>query len=106
MSAISRIMFPLLWLTILEQPKIENVSPGGWVGKFTPKLLFKDLLRKNERTKRQQARKLQATLVRNYDSPTDLLTGVRCRATSVAKKLKRQKDKNTKRQRPKTNKRA
>ena len=30
--------------------------------------------------------KLQATLVRNYDLPTDRLTGVKCRATSVAKK--------------------
>ena len=31
---------------------------------------------------------LEATLVRNSaDSPTDLLTGVKCRATSVAKKL-------------------
>ena len=35
---------------------------------------------------KKQARKLQATLVRNYDPPTDLLTGVKCRATSVAKK--------------------
>ena len=31
----------------------------------------------------EQARKLQATL----PSPTDLLTGVKCRATSVAKKM-------------------
>ena len=30
---------------------------------------------------------LGATLVRNYDSLTYLLTGVKCRATSVAKKL-------------------
>ena len=38
----------------------------------------------------EQARKLQATLpIRNYHSPTDLLTGVRCRATSVAKNPKR-----------------
>ena len=29
---------------------------------------------------------LGATLVRNYDPLTDLLTGVKCRATSVAKK--------------------
>ena len=29
--------------------------------------------------------KLQATLVGNYDSPTYSLTGVKCRATSVAK---------------------
>ena len=29
--------------------------------------------------------KLQTTLVRNYDRPTDLLTGVKCRVTSVAK---------------------
>ena len=36
----------------------------------------------------KQARKLQATLVRNYDWLTYLLTGVRCRATSVAKKFK------------------
>ena len=34
----------------------------------------------------QQARKLQATLVRNYRRLTDWLTGVKCRATSVAKK--------------------
>ena len=33
----------------------------------------------------KQARKLQATLVRNYDRLTDSLTGVKCRATSVAK---------------------
>ena len=33
----------------------------------------------------KQARKLQATLVRNYDPANHLLTGVRCRATSVAK---------------------
>ena len=33
----------------------------------------------------KQARKLQATLVQNYDLLTYLLTGVRCRATSVAK---------------------
>ena len=31
---------------------------------------------------------LEATLVRNYDPLTDLLTGVKCRATSVAKKKK------------------
>ena len=30
--------------------------------------------------------KLQATLVGNYDSPTYSLTGVKCGATSVAKK--------------------
>ena len=35
----------------------------------------------------KQARKLQATLVQNYDRLTDSLTGVKCRATSVAKKL-------------------
>ena len=29
---------------------------------------------------------LEATLVRNYDLLTYLLTGVKCRATSVAKK--------------------
>ena len=34
----------------------------------------------------KQARKLQATLVRNYDLLAYLLTGVKCRATSVAKK--------------------
>ena len=28
---------------------------------------------------------LEATLVRNYDRPTQRLTGVKCRATSVAK---------------------
>ena len=33
----------------------------------------------------KQARKLQATLVRNYDLLARFLTGVRCRATSVAK---------------------
>ena len=33
----------------------------------------------------KQARKLQATLVRNYYPATQRLTGVRCRATSVAK---------------------
>ena len=33
----------------------------------------------------EQARKLQATLVRNYDRVTYSLTGVKCRATSVAK---------------------
>ena len=33
----------------------------------------------------KQARKLQATLVQNYDSLTYSLTGVKCRATSVAK---------------------
>ena len=35
----------------------------------------------------KQARKLLATLVRNYESLTHSLTGVKCRATSVAKKL-------------------
>ena len=34
---------------------------------------------------RKQARKLQATLVQNYEPLTHLLTGVKCRATSVAK---------------------
>ena len=34
----------------------------------------------------EQARKLQATLVQNYDWLTQRLTGVRCRATSVSKK--------------------
>ena len=33
----------------------------------------------------QQARKLQATLVRNYHRLTNSLTGVKCGATSVAK---------------------
>ena len=33
----------------------------------------------------EQARKLQATLVRNYDPLTGSLTGVKCGATSVAK---------------------
>ena len=36
--------------------------------------------------KLRQARKLQATLVRNYHRPSLLLTGVKFRATSVAKK--------------------
>ena len=36
----------------------------------------------------KQARKLQATLVRNYDLLAYLLTGVKCRATSVAKNPK------------------
>ena len=35
--------------------------------------------------------KLQATLVVNYDSLTYSLTGVKCRATSVAKKFKKKK---------------
>ena len=35
----------------------------------------------------KQAHKLQAMLLRNYDPPTHLLTGVRCRATGVAKNL-------------------
>ena len=40
----------------------------------------------DELEQKQQARKLQATLARNYDSLiTDSLTGVKCRATSVAK---------------------
>ena len=34
----------------------------------------------------KQARKLQATLVQNYEQPSDSLTGVKCRATSLAKK--------------------
>ena len=38
---------------------------------------------------KKQARKLQATLVRNYDPLTDSLTGVKCRAASVAKKPKK-----------------
>ena len=33
--------------------------------------------------------KLQATLVGNYDSPTYSFTGVKCRATKVAKNLAR-----------------
>ena len=37
----------------------------------------------------EQARKLQATLVQNYHRLTDSLTGVKCRATSVAKKHQR-----------------
>ena len=35
----------------------------------------------------KQARKLQATLVRNYHRVTHSLTGVECRATSVAKDI-------------------
>ena len=55
-------------------------------------------MQKNEKSKytknylfwrRKQARKLQATLVRNYVPPTHRLTGVRCRATSVAKNEKK-----------------
>ena len=44
---------------------------------------------KNRGPHKKQARKLQATLVRNYDRPTDSLTGVKCRATSVAKNDRR-----------------
>ena len=42
----------------------------------------------------KQARKLQAMLVgvRNYDLPTYSLTGVKCRATSVAKNGKKADD--------------
>ena len=36
----------------------------------------------------KQARKLQATLFRNYDLIAHSMTGVKCRATSVAKKIK------------------
>ena len=36
-------------------------------------------------SKANKLAKLLATLVRNYYSPTDSLTGVKCRATSVAK---------------------
>ena len=35
----------------------------------------------------KQARKLQATLAQNYHRPSHLLTGVKCRATSVAKNI-------------------
>ena len=47
------------------------------------------LIQKNHKGKeaKNKLAKLQATLVRNYDSPTDSLTGVKCRATSVAKKF-------------------
>ena len=39
----------------------------------------------------KQARKLQATLVQNYHRPSHLLTGVKCRATSVAKNYRVEK---------------
>ena len=41
---------------------------------------------RQRRITKKQARKLQATLVRNHDPLNDSLTGVKCRATSVAKK--------------------
>ena len=42
---------------------------------------------KREQTKEEeQARKPQSYVSRNYDPPTHSLTGVKCRATSVAKK--------------------
>ena len=54
---------------------------------------------------------LEATLVRNYDPPTRSLTGVRCRATSVAKNLqedkkenKRESDKKNQREKGRENK--
>ena len=50
------------------------------------KLLWKPLL--SDFLTPKQARKLQATVqVRNYRPLTDSLTGVRCRATSVAKNV-------------------
>ena len=43
-----------------------------------------------EQLLQKQARKLQATIVRNSAQRlTDSLTGVKCRATSVAKKIKK-----------------
>ena len=41
---------------------------------------------KKAKEEEKQARKLQATLVRNYYRVTDWLTRVKCRSTSVAKK--------------------
>ena len=41
--------------------------------------------KKERKNKENKLASLEATLVRNYDPPTRSLTGVRCRATSIAK---------------------
>ena len=49
-------------------------------------MIHKTKLNENLNWKNKLA-SLEATLVRNYDSLTDSLAGVKCRATSVAKKI-------------------
>ena len=48
-------------------------------------LLLRKLVAKEGLKRPLTKNKLQATLVRNYQPPTQSLTGVKCRATSVAK---------------------
>ena len=66
--------------------KLPNISAAIILKNLFLKKLFPCL----REAINKQARKLQAKLVpvRNYHPPTDSLTGVRCRATSVAKKIK------------------
>ena len=67
--------------------KLNNLCLFKLPNVFAPFAKYICSKRKIYLKKYKQARKLQATLVpvRNYHPPTDSLTGVRCRATSVAK---------------------
>ena len=70
-----------VWLQVNNLPVVISSSSSTYVSKVIWKLTLGESAKK-------QARKLQATLeaaIRNYHSLTYLLTGVMCRATSVAK---------------------
>ena len=82
-----------VWLKPIFELKFENKLTSldaTLVGNYDPASYPLTGVRcKATSVAKKQARKLQATLVRNYDWPTYLLTyfltGVRCKATSVAK---------------------
>ena len=74
---------------------LKKFVPGKlWVQKVRAQNIFIDFLaeldfiRNPTKTQNWRRNKLQATLVWNYDPATDWLTGVKCRATSVAKNWK------------------
>ena len=60
-----------------ELPHQRTWDRQGWTPGESHLLLWK--------VREKQARKLQATLVQNYHRLADSLTGVKCRAISVAK---------------------
>ena len=82
-------------IELIEQPQIENVSPDGWLGKLTPKLFFKDLLRNDERTKRKKEKKTKRQKDKKTKRQRDKMT--KRQKDKKNKKTKRQKDKKTKR---------
>ena len=82
-----------MFIMVKRSMLVRMITPSQWMMMVMVIILAFDMIHSFQNDGKQylnwkQARKLQAMLVRNYYRLTHCLTGVKCRATSVAKKAK------------------